>query len=60
MEQVRGLVQEGLLSLMYMSHLHRSREVNPCVKQLLVSFHGGCLWLDKKINVDVDLIATIT
>ena len=34
--------------------------MNACVKQLLVSFHGGFLWLDKKKYVDVELIAAIT
>ena len=35
-------------------------EVNACVKQLLVFFHGRCLWLDTKVSVDVDLIDRIT
>ena len=56
LEWARGLGQAGLLLLMYMSHFGRSTEVNACVKQLLVSFHGGCLWIDKKHYVDVEMI----
>ena len=29
------------------------------ITQLLVSFHGGYLWLDKPISVDVELITVI-
>ena len=47
------------MSLMYMLHFSQSIEVNACVKQLLVSFHGGCLWLDQKYSMDIELIATI-
>ena len=46
--------------MMYMSHFGRNMEVNKFVKQLLVSFHGGFIWLDQKIYVDVELIAVIT
>ena len=37
-----------------------SNEVNTCINKLLIFFHGGCLWLDTRIYVDVDLICTIT
>ena len=43
-----------------MPHFGWSTKVNACVRQLLVSFHGGCLWLKIKHYVDVKLIATIT
>ena len=49
MEWERGLDKVVLLSLMHMPHIGRSVEVNACVKQLLVSFHGGFIWLDKKV-----------
>ena len=29
------------------------------MKQLLAFFHGGFLWLDRKISVDIELIASI-
>ena len=34
--------------------------INTCVKQLLVLFHGGVLWIGNTILVDVELIAIIT
>ena len=58
-EWARGLHKYGLLSLMDMPHFGLIVEVNTCVKQLLVYFHGGCLWINKKISVDVDLKAWI-
>ena len=60
MEWARGLDKAGLLSLMYLSHFGRSTDVNVCVKQFLVSFHGGFLWLDWKVYVSVNLLAAIT
>ena len=45
---------------MHMPHFGHTTEVNTCVKQLLVCFHGGCLWLKRNILVDVELITSIT
>ena len=33
--------------------------MNACVKQLLVHFHGGYLWLDELLAVVVELILAI-
>ena len=60
MEWGKGLDQSGLLSLLFMPHFGRSIEVNTYVKQLLVEFHGGYMWLDKAYSVDVNLILEIT
>ena len=43
-----------------MPHFGCTTEVDACVKQLLVCFHGGFLWHDRKILVDIELIASIT
>ena len=43
-----------------MLHFNQSVSINVCVKQLLVSFHGGFLWINKKVSVDVELIAVVT
>ena len=48
------------MSLLYMPHFGRTSKVNTCVNKPLVFFHGGFLWLDIHISVDVYLIATIT
>jgi hypothetical protein len=34
--------------------------VNNCVKQLLAVLHGGFLWLDEPVSIDVELISFIT
>ena len=43
-----------------MPHFGRSGPVRMYVKQLLVCFHGGYLWLNKPYEVTVDLILDIT
>ena len=43
-----------------MPHFGRSAEINNYVKKLLVFFHGGYLWPDNPISMDIELIATIT
>jgi hypothetical protein len=37
-----------------------SLEINACVKVLLNCVHGGTLWLDPPVSVDIALIAHIT
>ena len=59
MDQARGLQKSSILSLLYMPHFVRNIEVKMFLKQVLVYFHGGCLWLDNCIFVDVDLINSI-
>jgi hypothetical protein len=45
---------------MKIPHFGRHQEVNMCVKILLSCFHGGYLWLDRCITVDLALIHRIT
>jgi hypothetical protein len=45
---------------MKIPHFGRHREVNACVKILLSCYHGGYLWLDRCITVDLTLIHRIT
>ena len=59
-EYARGLEQSGLLNLLLMPHFGRLGLVGMYVKQLIVCFHGGYLWLDKPYEVMVDLISNIT
>ena len=60
MHYSHGLDKSGILSMMYMPHFSHTVEVDRCMKKLLVCFHGGCLWLDNHIFVDIDLIVSIT
>jgi hypothetical protein len=55
-----NLVQSTLLNVMKIPHFGRHQEVNTCVKILLSCYHGGYLWLDRRITVDPTLIHRIT
>jgi hypothetical protein len=55
-----SLVQSILLNIMKILHFRRHQEVNACVKLLLSCYHGGYLWLNKRITVDSMLINQIT
>jgi hypothetical protein len=54
-----NLVQSTLLNVMKIPHFERHQEVNACVKLLLLCYHGGYLWLDCHIIVDLTLIHRI-
>lgn len=54
------LVQSTILNMIKIPHFGRHQEVNVCVKILLSIFHGGYLWLGKRITVDSALIHRIT
>jgi hypothetical protein len=54
------LAQSTLLNVMKIPHLDRHQEVNAYVKLLLSCYHGGYLWLDHRITMDLTLINWIT
>jgi hypothetical protein len=54
------IVRSTIFNVMKIPHFGRNREVNMCVKILLSCFHGGYLWLDRCITVDLVLIHKIT
>jgi hypothetical protein len=47
------------MNLLEIPHFWRGKDVNACVKQLLVLVDGGILWMNRTISIDVDLIAQI-
>jgi hypothetical protein len=49
-----------MLNVMKIPHFGHHQEVNACVKLLLSCYHGGYLWIDKRITVDPTLIHQIT
>ena len=55
-----NLVHSTLFNVMKIPHFGRHQEVNPCVKLLLSCYHGGYLWIDYHIIVDLTLIHRIT
>jgi len=58
-KQVVGLVNTWILNLLEVPHLNREKYVNKCVKKLLVVLHGGFLWLDEPVSINVELISFI-
>jgi hypothetical protein len=57
---VTGLENTGILNLVEIPHFGRGKEVNNCVKQLMAVLHGGFLWMEEPVSIDVELIAFIT
>jgi hypothetical protein len=54
------IMKSTILDVMKIPHFGRHQEVNACIKLLLSCFHGGYLWLDRRITVDLTLIHRIT
>jgi hypothetical protein len=48
------------MNLLDIPHFGHGKHINGCVKQLLARVHGGILWMDRPVPINVDLIATIT
>jgi hypothetical protein len=55
-----NLAQSTLLNVMKIPHFGWHQEVNVFVKIFLSCYHGGYLWLDRRITVDPTLIHRIT
>ena len=58
--QIASLQPFGLLNLLQIPHSGRSNEINAVVKFLLSCVHGGHLWLDRRIDLMIDLMHRIT
>ena len=54
------LAPSGILKLLRIPHFGRSPKVNIFVKLLLSCIHDGYLWLEGKINLNIDVIHRIT
>jgi hypothetical protein len=55
-----GLENTGILNLVEIPHFGRGKEVNNCIKKLMEVLHGGFLWMEEPVSIDVELIAFIT
>ena len=49
----KGLANTKILNLLEIPHFGRGKDVNNCIKQLLVVLHGGFLWLEEPVSIDV-------
>ena len=59
-EWIKKLSPSGLLNLLRIPHFGHSLELNVVVEVLLSCVHDGYLWLDHKIDLNVDVIHRIT
>jgi hypothetical protein len=48
------------MNLLDIPHFELGKYINACVKQLLERVHGGILWMDRSVLINVDLIQEIT
>jgi hypothetical protein len=56
---IKELGQSTILNVMNIPHFGRHQEVNSCVKILLSCYHGGYLWLGRRVTMDLTLIHLI-
>jgi hypothetical protein len=54
------LEKTGSLGLVYLPHFGSGQHVTTCIKQFLEIMHGGDIWLENIMSIDVELIANIT
>ena len=59
-EWIKKITPSGLLNVLRIPHFGRSPEFNTIVKVLLSCVHDNYLWLDRKIDLNVDAIHIIT
>jgi hypothetical protein len=50
----------GILNLVEIPHFKQGKYVNKYVKKLLAVLHGGFVWLEEPVSIDVELIEFIT
>jgi hypothetical protein len=48
------------MNLLDIPHFGHGKNVGLCVKQLVSRVHGGILWMDRLVQIDVALISKIT
>jgi hypothetical protein len=54
-----GMAKMRILGLLDLPHLGRGKYAKYCVKQLMAVTHGGDLWLEKLVSIDVEPIAHV-
>jgi hypothetical protein len=57
---ILGLYNTDIMNLLDILHFRHGKHINGCVKQLLARVHGGILWMDRPMSINVDLITEIT
>jgi hypothetical protein len=59
-QSILELYNMGIMKLLDIPHFGSGKHINGCVKKLLARVHGGILWLDRHVHINVDLIIKIT
>jgi hypothetical protein len=54
-----GFPNTGILNLVDIPHFGRGKEVNKCVNKLMAFLHGGFLWMEEPVSIDMEFIAFI-
>jgi hypothetical protein len=57
---ITGLYNSGIMNLLDILHFGSGKNVGFCIKHLVALFHGGILWMDRLVQIDVALISKIT
>jgi hypothetical protein len=52
-----GLYNYGIMNLMDIPHFGCGKKVGLCIKQLVTHVHGGILWMDRPVQIDVAMIS---
>jgi hypothetical protein len=56
---VEGLENKGIINLLEIPHFGRRKHVNNYIKKLLEVLHGGFVWLEEPVSINVELIEFI-
>jgi hypothetical protein len=54
-----SLANTSILKLVDITHFSKGKEVNNYIKNFMVVLHGGFLWLEEPVSINVELIAFI-
>jgi len=57
---IKELAQSTILNVIKIPHFSLHQEFNACIKRLLSCYHGGYLWLNRHVIMDLTLIHLIT
>jgi hypothetical protein len=59
-KRIAKLYNYGIMNLLEIPHFNIGKDTNSCVKQIFACVHGGFLWMDRHVPINVNLIAKLT
>jgi hypothetical protein len=57
---ITELYNSDTMNLLDIPHFKWAKNVGLCIKTLVAQVHGGILWMDRPIEIDMALISKIT